>query len=186
MDESNPFLQAATIQPNGNPFLEAAEQEEQQKQLARRKDGTPRATRPDGSYYSLDKAERHAQLVEDGKIGPEFGVLSSRGKKERSRRAAQAVAEFAKDNADAIRAVFRDGIDDDQPQAIRNQTVKLLLDVEREEDRLSLQERQQAFDEMNKDQLTEEVLTMFNRLSEAGQLSGEIIESTAVEIENET
>ncbi len=196
--EDNPFLQAASGRPEPNPFLEDTDENffspdvenpldraiveavEQEVQL--RSDGKPRSRRPDGSYYSSDSAERHAQLTADGKIGPQFGALSTRGKKERSRRAAEAVAEFAKDHADAVRSVFRDGIDPEQPQAIRLQTVKQLLDVEREEDRLALQERQAEFEEMNKDQLVEQVRSMFDRLSQAGQISGEIIESTAVEV----
>lgn len=110
--------------------------------------GRPRKLRPNGQTYSSDPKVRYQELVEDGKIGPEFGKLGGRPRK---KRAAEIVAEHARKKADEIIRVFDAALEEDMPIRVRMEAAQALIKIERDEDQLQLEE--DKFEEMSRDEL---------------------------------
>lgn len=166
----NPFLDTAT--KPANPFL-VPDTTGKEVEPAKRPSQPDRPRRPDGSFYSSDPRERMAQLQEDGKVGPQFGKLGG-NRKRAHRSAASAVAEMAAEEAEKVRAVFLDGIDESQPIGIRLQAAKELLKVEGDERDRELRQAQHEFEKMNKDQLVSSVKNMLTALAGAGRIASEV------------
>lgn len=105
------------------------ETKEESKQLT---DSKGRKLRPDGSNYSSDPKERYQELLEDGKIGPEYGKLGGRPRK---RRASEEIADMVPDELERIKAAFRDGLDPEKSGIERRiKTGKDLLAIEEKEE----------------------------------------------------
>lgn len=166
----NPFLDTRT---DANPFL-VTKPETTGKEIERTKAGKPRKERPNGKgFYSSDPKERMAQMQEDGIVGPQFGKLGG-GRKRQHRSAAVAVAEMAAEQADAVRKVFLDGIDDSQPIGVRLQAAKELLKVESDQLDREAREAAQEFERMNKDQLVGSIKEMLGAIAGAGRIASEV------------
>lgn len=166
----NPFLDAQpTVADAPNPFLLPSQQKATE--IVRSADG--KKLRPDGSTYSSDPSERARQLRADGKIGPEFGKLGG-GRKRQHVTAAKAVAEMAAEEAEAIKQVFRDGIDPSSPVGIRLAAAEKILKIEGEQVDREIRAEQAEFDRMNKEQLVGSVLEMLGELGAAGALAREV------------
>lgn len=121
-----------------------------------------RSRRPNGELYSSDPSERMRELTEDGKVGGSFGKLGGRPKKIR---AAEKVAEAAKEHADHITSAFIDVLTD--PEAshkMRLETAMKWLEVERKEDELQLEE--DKHEDLNRDQLMERILELAAKQSD--------------------
>lgn len=182
----NPFMQTAPASPASsasNPFIDAAKREavEPREAVVKTKDENGRSLRPDGSYYSSDPKIRIRELQEDGKVGGQFGHLSA-GRNKKTKRAAEVVAEAAREHADKIRQVFLDGIDPDKsPISVRLQAAEKIIKIETEQDELALRERAQSFEEMNKGELAEAIVELFGELQQAGAISEEVLESMVVD-----
>jgi hypothetical protein len=130
--------------------------------------------------------QRHAE----GKFGgAHFGRMGGRPRKDR---AAKRIAEAAQEeqNAKALIAVFKDGVDERQPIGTRLQAAKLWTEIEREEARVSLQEERSDQD-LGREEL---IASLTERLSKGPaarviqerlieQESG-IVEATVVEEED--
>lgn len=105
----------------------------------------------------------------------------------RKRRAAQAVAEAAKAKQDEIADVFLEAIKDDQPMRIRIEGADKILKVEREEDRLQMQE--DAYASMTREEIAnvalEKILEspLADLLRERLLAQQPAIDGTAVEID---
>lgn len=154
-----------------NPFLLPSQQTSTEVVPAK-EDGK---RRPDGSLYSTDRSERMRQLHEDGKMGPQFGKLGG-GRKRQHETAAKAVREMAAEEAEAIKKVFLDGIDEKQPISIRMHAAEKLLKVEGEQVDRELRVEQADFDRQNKEQLAGNIVEMLKELAEAGSLAREVME----------
>jgi hypothetical protein len=118
--------------------------------------GRKRSQRPDGSLYSSDPKERYQQLVEDGKIGPQFGKLGGRPRKPR---AAEAMAEYAKQKTDEMKAAFDAALEqkDDNPR-LAMEAARGLIEIERGE--TQLQHEEEKLDNMSREQLENELFTL--------------------------
>lgn len=99
-------------------------------------DGKKRKVRPNGDLYSSDPKERYQQLLEDGRVGPQFGRLGGRPRKPR---AAEAIAEHARKEADRIIQAYDQALDSEDHR-IAMQAADSLVKIEREEASLQLQE----------------------------------------------
>lgn len=132
-----------------------------------------------GEHYSPDSSTRARQLAEDGKFGGQFGHLSA-GRGRRSRRAAEIVAEYAVEAAPRIRKAFADGLDDEQPISIRQDTAKALLGFEHKEHELQLREREQDFQHASKGELVDTILRGLAALQRAGEITEGIVDATVV------
>lgn len=152
-----------------NPFLLPSQQQTSTEVVPTGK------LRPDGTPYSTDRSERMRQLHEDGKMGPQFGKLGG-ARKRQHETAAKAVREMAAEEAEAIKQVFLDGIDEKQPISIRMAAAKEILKVEGEQVDRELRVEQADFDRQNKEQLAGNIVEMLKELSEAGSLAREVME----------
>lgn len=100
------------------------------------KNRRPKKVRPNGELYSSDPKERYQQLVEDGKIGPQFGRLGGRPRKPR---AAEKVAEYARREADKIIGAYEEALDGDNTR-LKMEAANALIKIERDEASLQLEE----------------------------------------------
>jgi hypothetical protein len=98
--------------------------------IERTKNGRPRATRPDGSYYSPDPKERHQQLVEDGKVGGKGSDLARAhgrmGGRPRNVSAQELVARKAQEHAEEIWSALTAGFNSDSAKAKRDSAMAVL------------------------------------------------------------
>jgi len=111
----------------------------------------------------------------------------SKSRGPRKRRAAQAVAEAAKAKQNEIAEVFLESIQDDQPMRIRLEGAEKILKVEREEDRLQMQE--DAYASMTREEIANVALQKILESPLADLLKEKLlaeqpaIDGTAVEID---
>lgn len=123
----------------------------------------PRSKRPDGTEYSSDPKERHAQLVADGKLGAKGSELAKehgkRGGRPRKPRAAELIAEKARQEAEKLWSAYEAGLDEEQPVRVRMEAAGAVLDIERREAQQQLEE--DKFDQMSDQELEDE----FERLT---------------------
>lgn len=128
-------------------------------EVARTRRGRQKKLRPDGTEYSSDPKERHAQLVEDGKIGGKGSELAriqgAKGGRPRKPRPAELIAEKARENAERMWKVYDDALHEDQPIKVRMAAAKDLNDIVKDEARLQLDE--DKFDDRSKDELVAEM-----------------------------
>lgn len=172
----NPFIDAAEAEPN--PFMTAAEVVPVQDDHC----GDPacaRKHRPGrgGEHYSTDIKERNAQLVQEGRMGPQFGGLSA-GNSKKKKRALELVAEQASERAQEINDALFDGLSAEQPQAIRMQAAKEILKSETEHEAMVAAQRKEIFEDMNKRELVDEITKMMGELRRAGQLADSVLGTT--------
>lgn len=168
---SNPFMDTTTT----NPFMDLAPAPAQHPAVlpACGDPACRKSHRPDNSHYSLDRATRMKEMQEDGKMGPQFGALGGARPKSR-RRAAEVVAESAAENAEKIKQVFLDGIDEGNAIGVRLQAAKELLKVEGDDIEREMKQKQAEFDAMNKEELVGSIQEMLSRLTRAGAIAGEV------------
>lgn len=148
--------------------------------------------RPDGTEYSDDPKKRHAELVEDGKIGAKGSELAKAqgrmGGRPRRVRASEKVAQKVQENADKIWNAFESALDEDQPARLRLEAAQAALKVERDEANLQMEE-DEHYDKMTHSELVEELVSQLSdpmvqaMLSDAPQEV--IVDAEAVEWEPE-
>jgi hypothetical protein len=105
--------------------------------------GCRKKHRTDGSHYSADPAVRMAELKAEGRIGAEFGKLGGRPRKPR---AAEAVAEHARQHADRIIDALDSGLDSEN-ERIRMEAAQAFIKIEKDEASIQLDEDE--FDQMS-------------------------------------
>lgn len=92
-----------------------------------------RKLRPDGTPYSSDRAERHAQLVEDGKLGAAGSELAKehgkKGGRPRKVSAQELVAAKAREDAEEIYAALKKGLTSSSEKT-RIDSAKAILEIE--------------------------------------------------------
>lgn len=94
-----------------------------------------------------------------------FAVVPARPRRVR---AAQAVAEVAREQAEQLKDVFRDGLSPERPFPQRLKAAQALLEVEREEARLTKDEDAAEFDAMTKQELATAIMENLASLHAAG------------------
>lgn len=140
-----------------------------------------RKKRPNGDYYSLDPSVRAQQLIEDGKIGPQFAHLGG-ARRKRDKRAAQVVTEAAAENAERIKKVLLDGISEEMPYSVRLKAALELLGVEERFAKEQARQEQAEIDAMSKAELAGEIMTLIQSIQRAGQIAREVEEMTGGEV----
>lgn len=121
--------------------------------------------------------ERHAQ----GKLGgAKYGKMGGRPKKDR---AASHVAEEARKKAKEITQVFEDAIDPNQPIAIRLKAAEAWLGVEREDEKLALQENVADAEQMSRDELIATLREKMTRGATATILRHQLEQENVVDAE---
>jgi len=91
--------------------------------------------------------QRHAE----GRLGgAKFGRMGGRPRKER---AASHVAEEARKEARRIVQVFKDATDESQPISVRLKAAQAWIEIEREDDKLTLQEETADAKQMSREEL---------------------------------
>lgn len=123
------------------------------------------------SRISPEARERLSQLAKqrhrEGKFGgSKYGKLGGRPRKTDKERAASSVADAAQEeeNRKKIIQVFKDAVDDGQAIGVRLKAAQAWLEVEREEEKLSLQERSQEEEQLSR----EELLSILSRKLTSG------------------
>jgi hypothetical protein len=121
-----------------------------------------------------------AQLRAEGKMGPQFGRLGGRPRKDRApvekpQTAAQAVAAAARANRDKIAKVYTDAIQAGVSETTRLRAVGSWLGVEGEEAEREIREAEaeverKALESMSRDELVGELASMFSKTPELAAL----------------
>lgn len=144
--------------------------------------GKPRATRPDGSFYSRDPRERWQQLVEDGKVGAKGSDLAKEhgklGGRPRNVSAQEFVRQKAQEDAERIYAGLSAGLDSKNSKEQRD-SAKAILDYE--DKALKAEERKnQAREGMDKDAIIGLLVEKLTGGGPAAKLLKERLESVKV------
>lgn len=128
------------------------------------------------------RSERALQLKAEGKIGGQYGKLGGRPRKPR---ATEIAAEEARNNAEDLIQVFKDGIDPENPMKIRLASANSWFGIEQEEAKLKIQEEKLDFDieKANRDDLVEYLKNALTEGPLADQIQRQFdAESTAEDI----